>query len=142
MDATHRRIVDTLIKLQQEIMQLNRKANAIKETLQIIDLRPNYEDEIFQTKDEEYAEEQPFASLTLVETCRRVLIDHEGKSLTKSQVEYLASMGGYKFSAEDPRNSVSITLQRLADDGFCLVDAKMGPKGNSYMWTRVTEKRE
>jgi hypothetical protein len=76
--------------------------------------------------------DRPFEDMTLVDACRKILADFPGTALTKSQVEDYALQGGYKFTTQDTKNSVSGTLRRLAAEGVCQVTRVKGPHGNKY----------
>jgi hypothetical protein len=134
MDATAKKLVEKMREIQQQIGSLQRRSYALEAALESVGMR--IEDDVpwGESSDEKYAKESPFARTTLVATCKTILVDHAGKELTKSQVEYLAAIGGYKFDAEDSKNSVDVTLRRLAEGGFCDVDRQRGPEGNKYLY--------
>ena len=137
MDATAKKLVEKMREIQRQIGSLQRQSYALESTLDAIGMR--IEDDVpwEDSWDIKYAKNSPFASTTLVATCKNLLVDHAGKELTKSQVEYLAAIGGYKFDAEDSKNSVDVTLRRLAEGGFCDVGRQRGPEGNKYSYPRV-----
>ena len=134
MDATAKKLVEKMREIQRQIGSLQRQSYALESTLDAIGMR--IEDDVpwEDSWDIKYAKNSPFASTTLVATCKNILVDHAGKELTKSQVEYLAAIGGYKFDAEDSKNSVDVTLRRLAEGGFCDVGRQRGPEGNKYSY--------
>jgi hypothetical protein len=134
MDASATRIVKRLFDIERNIRELQREANALKKALEVAGVKPEYKTTLEMLDDNEstYAEYQPFEHSTLVDACRRILADHPGKKLTKSQIEYYAVRGGYKFSTNDSKNSVDITLRRLVADGYCEVERVRGIQGNSY----------
>lgn len=145
MDATTKKMIDKLSKLRMQVNDLMREVYAIQRTLELVGIKPEEvaDDVPFGWAcDERYSQSQPFAQTTLVETCRRILTDNRGRRLTKSQVEYLASMGGYRFSTDDPKNSVEVTLRRLAADGFCQVEKGTGPHESQYWWEPPSEEKE
>ena len=96
------------------------------------------------TRETEYAWREPFKEGTLTEACERVLQDYSSKWLTKSQVEYLITRGGYRSTAKDAKNSVDVTLRRLAENGKCDAKRVRGSRGNTYRWISppVEEKQE
>jgi hypothetical protein len=146
LDATTKKLLGKLLEFEQqikdierqaesEIKELQHQADSIKASLRLVGIKPEsrWEDDEAET---EYALKQPFANLSLVDTCKRILDDFPDYLLTKSEVEYLAGRGGYKFSAKDSANSVDVTLRRLAQDGLCYVQKSRGPKGNTYSCQR------
>lgn len=146
MDEAVKKIAERYEEIQRQIRILTKEAQSIKQVMASIGYRPAYLSEAFAdsgpSRDEQYAEMHPFKHATLVDACKQTLMDHQHQGLTKNEVEYLVTVGGYEFSTADRKNSVDVTLRRLAKEGFCQVDAKMGPKGNTYMWTRETAKKE
>jgi len=135
MDATAKKMVEKLAQLRRQINLLSREAQAVQQTLELLDIKPaNISGRAKQGIDERYLETQPFAKTSLVETCRNILIGSADQHLTKSQVEYLATMGGYQFQTDDPTNSVDVTLRRLAEKGFCRVKKGIGPHESEYWW--------
>jgi hypothetical protein len=66
--------------------------------------------------------------------------NHPADYLTKTQVEYLAKRGGYKFSTADSKNSVAVTLRRLATEGKIEAQRIRGAAGNKYR--QKQQKRE
>ena len=134
MDATAKKLVEKMRDIQKQLGSLQRQSYALESTLEAIGMR--IEDDVpwEDSWDIKYAKDSPFARTTLVATCKQILIDHVGKEMTKSQIEYLAAIGGYQFDAEDSKNSVDVTLRRLAEGGFCDVDKQRGPEGNKYVY--------
>jgi hypothetical protein len=135
MDVTAKKLVDKLREIRRQISSLQRQADSLKTSLGLIGVRPSTMGEFFAgDTDEKYAESLPFKNSTLVEACKRILSDYQGDYLDKGQVEYLALVGGYEFSTNDRKNSVDVTLRRLAKAGFCEVKHRIGPEGNEYRW--------
>jgi len=133
MDETIQRIVERYHGIQREIRMLQREAQSLRDTLGSIGYKPDYFPVLgAQDQDEIYAQELPFRNSTLVNACRKVLRDNAGGWITKAQTEYLVSMGGYRFSTKDRKNSVDMTLRRLVSKGLC--DVKSNPRGNLYRW--------
>jgi hypothetical protein len=140
MDATAKKLVEMLAGLQRQIADLQRQANAVSSVLESLGLR--LEDDPRNPSDARYAEDRTFAATSLVDACKRILADQAGKYFTKGQVEYLAAIGGYPFATGDQKNSVAVTLRRLADQGFCEVERAGGHTGNRYRWVRPKDERE
>lgn len=140
MDAAVKKMVDKLRELQAQITCLQRQAESLKTSLDLIGIRPTTP--FVEPWDEKYAASLPFKKSTLVEACKRILTDHEGDYLNKGQVEYLAVIGGYEFSTADRRNSVDVTLRRLAKGGYCEVERMLGPEGNKYRWIMRFPRKE
>lgn len=140
MEETVKKIVEKYQEIQQEIRKLTRSAESLKDSLTLIGYRPEYIHSILlgdgKGQDEKYAEELPFKHSKLVEACKKVLQDHNSDWLTKTQVEYLVSMGGFEFSTRNRKNSVRITLDRLASSGFCEVDHDLHE--NRYRWKPIS----
>jgi len=135
MDATAKKMVEKLAQLRRQIGILSREAQSVQTTLEMLEIKPlDVGNRSAKGIDERYLESQPFAKTSLVEACRNILIGSADQHLTKSQVEYLASMGGYQFQADDPTNSVEVTLRRLAEKGFCRVKKGVGPHESEYWW--------
>ncbi|MGA2876101.1 MAG: hypothetical protein ABSE82_11260 [Nitrososphaerales archaeon] len=141
MDATVKKIVEKYQDIQRQIRVLTREAESIKQTLALIGYRPEYLANLFGdgilNEDEKYAETLPFKHSSLVDACKQVLKDHPLNWLSKTQVEYLVTMGGYEFATENSKNSVDVTLRRLGSDGLCQVENN--PQGNKYKWTNKPE---
>ena len=133
MDVTAKKLVEKMAEIQRQMLQLQRQSNSLTAALEAIGLRPE-DDDPFSSLPTRGMLILPFARTSLVAACKRILMDHENKSLTKSQVEYLAAIGGYPFSTDDAKNSVDVTLRRLAEQGFCQVERTRGPAGNQYQW--------
>jgi hypothetical protein len=144
MDATTKKIIAKLSALRRQINDLTREAQSLERTLEMVGIKPELADDVYLgiTCDARYFNLQPFSRTTLVEACRTILIDNAGRHLTKSQVEYFASMGGYQFSTTDPKNSVDVTLRRLAADGFCKLQKGAGPHESEYWWESPVEVKE
>lgn len=140
MDATARKLTEKMRELQLMIAAYQREANSISRALEAIGMRPEDDDPFCDPSDTLYANDQPFRHNTLVATCKKILMDHKGKNLTKSQVEYLAAIGAYPFATDDAKNSVDVTLRRLADRGFCEVERS--PTGNQYRFVRDKDEDE
>jgi hypothetical protein len=142
MDATTKKMIDKMSELRREIEDRQRELRAIERTLELVGIRPEEPVPSGLEWDEIYSGSRPFSRTTLVDACKKILVDFQGARLTKSNVEYLASAGGYQFSTDDPRNSVEVTLRRLAADGFCQVKRGVGPHESEYWWERPPEQKQ
>jgi DNA-binding HxlR family transcriptional regulator len=137
VDATTKSLLRQLQELEREEWRIREKVRAIHTALKLAGIKPDVKTISSWGQDEheaEYARQEPFAETTLTEACEKVLKDYADKWLTKSQVEYLITRGGYKSSAKDAKNSVDVTLRRLAGDGRCDVKRVRGSRGNTYRW--------
>jgi hypothetical protein len=137
MDETTKKLVRRNSDLHREIAKLQREADSIKLVLESIGLRSKDFDSPWDRspKEAQYAEKQTFAAMTLVDTCKRILLDFPHALFTKNEIEYLAAMGGYPFSTKNAANSVDVTMRRIAKDGLCEVHHRKGPDGNIYCLT-------
>jgi len=142
MDATQKKLVEKMQELQMWIAAYKQQANAISTALESIGMKVEDDGKFDPPHDVFYATDQPFRQGSLVAACKRILRDYDGQSLTKSQVEYLAAIGGFPFSTEDAKNSVDVTLRRLAERGFCEVERTRGPAGNQYRWVEERDDEE
>jgi hypothetical protein len=131
VDLVTKRLVDRLNEIERQKLALDREAESITTALEIAQVRPKQDP--LEVQESRLAVSQPFAGMSLVETCKTILESYAGQELTKTQVEYLAVRGGYKFSTADPKNSVQVTLRRLADDGYCKSTHIRGRSGNRYV---------
>jgi len=131
VDATAKKLVDKLRQLEMQEWRIKRDRRAIQLALHAAGIRPGMD---VNSNELSYAQDLPFMNKTLSESCEQILKDSEGQWLTKTQVEYLVVRGGYSFSAKDSKNSVDVTLRRLAVDGKCAADRVRGSRGNRYRW--------
>jgi hypothetical protein len=143
LDATAKKIVNELQSVERQIRALQTRASSLKDALAVAGLRPDNEDTIFSSGYEAgYISEQPFVHMSLVDSCKRVLLDYKPTPLLKSQIEYLVRVGGCKFDTEDSKNSVGTTLLRLAENEFCKVERNRGPEGNKYWVEGIASKTD
>jgi len=143
VDATTKRLLQRLEEIDEQRRRLRTERDAITTALAVAGVRPPDADHERYTREEtEYRVEKPFAKMSLIDACLRVLRDYAGKSelheqwLDKNQVEYLVVRGGYEFKTEDPTNSVSVSLRRLAEDGFCEAHAGKGSRSTRYRFKK------
>ena len=138
MDATTRKLIEMHANYELEIAQLREKSEGVRKVLESLGSRSRHFDNVWDHSPSEikYAKEKTFAEMTLVDTCKRILYDYPREVFTKGTIEYLAAMGGYPFATDDPKNSVDVTMRRLAKDRFCEVHRSRGPVGNRYCLTR------
>ena len=146
VDATTKNLLRQLQELEREGWRIRDKTRSIHVALKLAGIKPDARTLLGgqDSHEYQYAVKQPFAHATLTEACEQVLKDYADNWLTKSQVEYLITRGGYKSSAKDAKNSVDVTLRRLAGDGKCDVKRVRGSRGNTYRWIspEVKEKQE
>jgi hypothetical protein len=146
VDATTRALLRQLQELEREEWRIREKTRAIRMALKLAGITPEISTiaSAEDTQETEYARREPFTEVTLTEACEQVLKDYSQKWLTKSQVEYLITRGGYRSTAKDAKNSVDVTLRRLAENGKCDAKRVRGSRGNTYRWISppVEEKKE
>ena len=137
MDVTAKKLVDTLADIRRQIAALQQQANSISTALETAGYRSTDLDRtLSDPRDKDYAERQPFRNRSLVHTCKQILNENAGMAFTKSELEYLATIGGYPFSTDDSINSIDVTMRRLAKQGFCEIarpEGRKGRAGNIYM---------
>ncbi len=132
VDESLKAIVEKLMDLEAERDRINDDILTIRRTLSLAGIdSPLRRMGDFQTE-RGYKKSRPFAGMALKDACLRVLIDGLGEWFTKSQVEYMLSLGGYESDAKDPSNSVDITLRKLAELDACEVIRQRGVLGNKY----------
>ena len=143
MDATAKKLIEALATARRQIAALEQQARSISAALEAAGLRASELDfTLGEPRDKTYAETLPFKTISLVNTCKQILYDNQSLPLDKSQIEYLASIGGYPFSTDDSKNSVDVTMRRLAGQGLCEIfpadDLRQpkGRKGNCYMLSK------
>ena len=136
VDATTKSLLRQLRELEWEKIRTRRKIEAIHTALKLAGLKPDVSTLLGgqDPQESEYFVKEPFAQTTLTQACEQVLKDYADIWLSKSQVEYLITRGGYKSTAKDSKNSVDVTLRRLAADGKCDVKRVRGSWGNTYRW--------
>jgi len=130
MDATVKKLLKRRSELEMQRMRVSIDISTIDRALMMAGIRLS--PEITRGMESEYRNKHPFRDMSLTDACLKVLRDHEGDALTKAQVEYHIAVGGYVSSAKDRRNSVGITLRRLAESGLCAVQRAKGAHGNIY----------
>jgi hypothetical protein len=135
VDASVKKLLAELRSAEDDRWRAQVRISNIRAALKIIGVTPQG---VVSTglhgdpKEEEYARRQPFKELTLAETCERILNDYRPNWLTRSQVEYLATRGGYNFSTKNVGNSVDITLRRMADTARIEAERVRGSRGSRY----------
>ena len=130
VDATARSLMKQLRELETQKWAISRDIDAINRALTMAGVKPTRE--VGGHQEAEYAVKQPFTEMRLSEACAQILRDYSGQWLTKSQVEYLLVRGGCPFSTDERKNSVDVTLRRLADQNLCMAERAMGSRGNKY----------
>ena len=134
VDATAKKLLARLEDLEVSRWQVNQELRAVRTALSVAGVRPGDHDTFLDRRENEYYSRQAFVGMTLGEACQRILYDFKERWLSKTQIEYLIERGGYRFSTENRRNSVGVTLQRIAENGKCQVERMRGAKGNRYRW--------
>jgi hypothetical protein len=137
VDATTRRLTGRLKELGEQRSAINREERAILTALAVAGVRPENEilgKEWAGDREQKYQSNNTFADRSLRVSCEIILKDHKGQWLSKSEIEYLIVRGGYKFSTDKTKNSVGITLRRMAEEGLCEVQRVRGQQGNRYRW--------
>jgi hypothetical protein len=133
VDATARKLVERLRQLERDQWRINSELRSIRMALDVAGVRPSYKfKELADPRESEYVRSEPFKKNTLAETCYTILRDFKPEWLTKSQVEYLAIRGGYNFSTTDSKNSIDVTLRRMAGAGKIEADKVRGSRGSKY----------
>jgi DNA-binding transcriptional ArsR family regulator len=134
MDATSRQLMEMLADLRRKIADLERQADSVKTVLESLGYRHRGTDCAWgDALDVKFAKERPFERGTLADACLKILVEQRITDyLTKSQVEYLAVVGGFPFSTTNRKNSVDVTLRRLAEQGAIEVERAGGHIGNRY----------
>ena len=134
VDSTAQKLVKRMKELESEKWRIDRELRALRTALGVAGIKPGKFKDLSTTQELDYVTKQPFRNRTLSECCLHILRDHVDLWLSKAEIEYLISRGGYNFSTKDSKNSVGVTLQRLKDDGRCEVERVRGAHGNRYRW--------
>ena len=136
VDATAKSLLRQLQELEREDWRIREKIKAIRTALGMAGIKPEVGNVSWgqDSHETEYAVKEPFAETTLTEACEQVLKDYADQWLTKTNVEYLITRGGYKSTAKDAKNSVDVTLRRIAEYGKCDAERTRGARGNRYRW--------
>jgi hypothetical protein len=143
MDATALRLVQRLKELEEQQGRLTRERQAIMTALTVAGVRPEGPIKGMPGfKEGRYSMNHTFNGRSLPASCEIVLRDHKGQWLSKSEIEYLIVQGGYEFATGNPKNSIGITLQRMAEDGLCEVQRVRGQQGNRYRWPSEEVKKK
>ena len=140
MDATALKLVQRLSELDEQQNRISRERIALLTALEVAGVKPKGQMKGFPGSQESiYQVNQTFRGRSLPASCEIVLKDHKGLWLTKSEIEYLIVQGGYEFATGNPKNSIGVTLQRMAEDGPCEVERVRGQQGNRYRWPLPSE---
>lgn len=118
MELAVQKLVKERKQLYEQIEMLKARIKTVETALEIIELRvadPKF------TEVERSIDSAAFANETLPECCSCILNLYDGW-LDKNQVEYMLTVGGYRFEAKDPTNSVDVTLRRMVTSGDCEVE--------------------
>jgi hypothetical protein len=155
VDATARRLIERLKELSEQRGSLNREERSILTALAIAGVRPQgilgkeWPGELEST----YSSKAQFANKSLREACEIILKDHlknhridpalhKTQWLSKAEIEYLIVRGGYQFATSNSKNSVGITLQRMAEEKLIEVQRVRGQQGNRYRWPSEEVKKK
>jgi len=142
MDATALKLVQRLKELEEQQGRLTRERQALMTALTVAGVRPEGPVKGMPGfKEGQYSMNHTFKGRSLPASCEIVLKDHKGQWLSKSEIEYLIVQGGYEFATGNPKNSIGITLQRMAEDGLCEVQRVRGQQGNRYRWPEEVKKK-
>lgn len=140
MDTTALKLVQRLKELDEQQNRITRERMAILMALEVAGVKPKGQVKGFPGSQESlYEVNQTFRGRSLPASCEIVLRDHKGQWLSKSEIEYLIVQGGYEFATGNSKNSVGVTLQRMAEDGPCEVERVRGQQGNRYRWPLASE---
>lgn len=140
MDATALKLVQRLSELDEQQNRILRERTAILTALEVAGVKPKGQAKGFPGSQEtNYEVNQTFRGRSLPAACEIVLKDHKGQWLTKSEIEYLIVQGGYGFATGNPKNSIGVTLQRMAEERLCEVERVRGQQGNRYRWPLPSE---
>ena len=134
VDASVKKLLAELRRAEIEKWHAERRIQSIHAALKIIGVKPEGAGAAFHGdgKEMDYTSNEPFKNLPLAEACEWILRDYKGHWLTRSQVEYLATRGGFDFSTKDVSNSVDVTLRRLAASGRIEAERVRGSRGSKY----------
>ncbi len=138
MEQGEKKLVEERERLRRQRVGLDRRMAAIDQALEIIGTRVP-DNALFQRIEAKYGDERPFREMTLAEACKAILDDSAGDWLDKKNVEYLLGLGGYSFDAEDPTNSVDVTLRRMARDEKCEVEKLGGQNASRYRTNKAQQ---
>jgi hypothetical protein len=141
MDATALKLVQRLSELNEQQSRISLERKAILTALEIAGVKPQGP-LTGQSSSEEtrYRTSGAFKGRSLPASCETVLKDQKDRWFSKSEIEYLIVQGGYEFSTGNSKNSIGITLQRMAKEGLCEVQrVRGGQQGNRYRWPSESE---
>jgi hypothetical protein len=138
MDATVTKLLNRLKQIEWERLRLGKERDGIYTALAVAGVRPPTDQAQWlpSHKENEYALRQPFSKMLLTEACVAVLKDYVDQWLSKTQVEFLLARGGYESEARDTKNSINVTLRRLAAEGRIEATHARGAHGNRYRYHR------
>jgi len=142
MDATALKLLDRLKELEEQRCRITQEQKAIRIALEVAGVKPQGIIPGLPDQEIKYKSNNIFKGRALPACCEIVLKDKKGEWLTKSQIEYLIIQGGYEFTTGKPKNSVGVTLQRMAEQGLCEVERVKGQQGNRYRWPLATEQEK
>jgi hypothetical protein len=140
MDATALKILERLKQLDEQQGRIRREQTALLTALEVAGVKPKGAmTGLPGSQESQYRFNGAFKGRSLPASCEIVLKDQKGQWLTKSEIEYLIVQGGYEFATGNPKNSIGVTLQRMAEEGSCEVERVRGQQGNRYRWPLPVE---
>jgi hypothetical protein len=155
VDATTRKLIERLDELSKQQGSINRERAAILTALAVAGVRPEgiMGKEWPGELEGRYRSNTTFANKSLREACEIILKDqlkdyrsspmqHKSQWLSKAEIEYLIVRGGYRFATSNSKNSVGITLQRMAEEDVIEVLRVRGQQGNRYRWPSEEVKKK
>jgi len=142
MDETAIKLLQRVKELQEQRARILQEEKAILIALEVAGVKPRGLLKGLPGREAEYKSHRRFEGRSLPACCEIVLKDHKGEWLSKSQIEYLIVQGGYKFTTDTPKNSVGVSLQRMAEQGTCEVERMKGQRGNRYRWPVAAEQEK
>jgi len=131
VDVTTKRLLKHKRELQMQRASLGRDIDAIDRALTLAGVKLPRDSGAIPTETE-YTLHLPFKQMGLKDSCLKVLQDLPDVWFTKTQIEFLLVLGGCEFNTDDAKNSVDVSLRRLADQNLCLVERSRGSEGNRY----------
>ena len=132
MDPTAARLIEELQNLEREQWRIAQKIAAVRSVLNLAGIEPG-PTTMADENENRYARSHLFAGKRLIDSCERIIRDHQGEWLAKRRVAYLLERGGYTSRGRIV-NSVECTLRRLASLDRIEVKRSRGRDGNQYRW--------
>ena len=131
VDVTTKRLMKQRRELEMERSKLTRDIESIDRALTLAGIKPDKDTGAWMME-ADYAVRQIFKDMRLKDACLKILQDLPKVWFTKAQIEYMLVRGGCEFATEASKNSVDVTMRRLADQGLCMAERTRGSEGNRY----------